>query len=152
MTSIQNPADDSQSEYPRAWKWSEDGNDLAGTYAGMDSASTAYGPCGIVLLDRDNGERVALWLLQTALRSKFADELERRPDDDFTIGERITVRRGAERESASGRTYRAFTVTFPDAAKPDARTILGLGTTPSSAPELVPDPPPVDDDTDPIPF
>ena len=155
MSSIPNPADDGQSEYPRAWKWSEDGDDLAGKYAGMDSATTAYGPCGIILIDNhQDNERVAVWLMQTALRSKFADELERRADDNFTIGERISIRRGEEKESANGRTYRAFRVTFHDAPKPDARAILGLGAAQLSEPGLVPEPPAdtAPSDADDIPF
>lgn len=77
--------------------------------------------------------------MQTALRSKFAEELARRGAADFDLGERISVKRLATKESANGRSYRPFRVTFHDRPDLDARSVLGLAPNAPTMPELASD-------------
>jgi hypothetical protein len=51
---------------------------VAGTYVRMSNASTDYGRKAIVVLNVD-GEEHSVWLFETALVSKFKDELAERP-------------------------------------------------------------------------
>ena len=113
------------SDYPRSWRWDEDGLRIAGTYVEMNEGPSEYGRRAICVLEVD-GERRSLWLTQEALISKFRDELERRELADFTAGERIEVERGAEKkQSANGRGYWPFAVRFPDAPHKSAAELLG---------------------------
>lgn len=112
-------------DFPRAWRWDEDGPRVAGTFVEMNEGPSEYGRKAIAVLDVD-GERRALWLSQEALANKFRDELERRGESDFTPGETIVVERGAEKViSANGRGYWPFKVRFPDAPRRSAADLLG---------------------------
>jgi len=114
------------SDFPQSWKFDEDGNSVTGTYLRMDEGTTSYGSKPIVVLDVDGEER-SVWLSQTALRSKFADELARRHASDFDPGERISISRAKEKKTAaSGHAYWPFTVIFHNAPKRDAASILGI--------------------------
>jgi len=57
----------------------------------VDEAQSAYGPKAVVVLNVDGTDR-AVWLTQTALVSKFQDELQRRRASDFDADERIVDR------------------------------------------------------------
>jgi hypothetical protein len=123
MATVPQPND--ETDFARAWRWDEDGLHLEGTYLRLEEGPSEYGRRAIVVLDVDGTER-ALWLSQQALRSKFADELERRSAGDFTIGEAVVVERGAEKtKSQNDRAYWPFTVRFPDAPHRSAAEILG---------------------------
>jgi hypothetical protein len=112
-------------DYPRSWRFDEDGLRIAGTYVEMNEGPSEYGRRAICVLDVD-GEKRSLWLTQEALIAKFRDELERRELADFTAGERIMVERGSEKkQSANGRGYWPFTVRFPDAPQKPAAELLG---------------------------
>jgi hypothetical protein len=127
-TSIYDDASDLGSDYPRNWNWDVDGDEIEGAFVELDEAPTAYGSRPIVVLDVA-GEKRTLWLLETALRSSFADEASRRSSSDgFTVGERIIVRRGAMRQSSTGRSYRSFKALFLDRPKRSAAQILGPAT------------------------
>lgn len=92
----------------------------------MDTGPTEYGQKAICVLSVDGQER-SLWLAQEALISKFRDELKRRAAADFSPGERIIVEREAEKkESAAGRRYWPFRVSFPEAPRRTASDLLGL--------------------------
>jgi hypothetical protein len=145
-------ANDSTSQYPESWRWDTDGPEVAGAYIRMDSATTDYGRRAICVLDVAGSER-GVWLNETALVSKFRDELATRSTGDFTVGERIEIKRGAEKvTSANGRNYWPYTVRFPGAPKRTASEILGVA---QVEPELPPEPAaafvqtPTDDD---VPF
>jgi hypothetical protein len=119
---------DQDSDFPRTWLFDEDGLRIAGSYVRMDEGPSEYGRKAICVLNVDGADR-SLWLAQEALVSKFSDELERRKEPDFTLGEQIVVERGAEKkESANGRKYWPFRVSFPDAPRRSAREILGART------------------------
>lgn len=83
-----------------------------------------YGRCPIIVLDVE-GERRSVWLTQTALRSKFAEELERRGAADFTPGEPVSIERATEmKESGTGKRYWPFSVAFGNAPTKTAAAIL----------------------------
>lgn len=138
-------ASNSEPDYPRAWRWDADGEELDGTYVELDEGPTQFGPKGILVIDV-GGELRSLWLLETALQSRLADEVARRSTRDLTAGERITIRRGDMVTSGTGRQYRGFKVRFPDRPKRSASEILGA---PSTTSEETSDEP--DQDAD-IPF
>jgi hypothetical protein len=115
--------------------WEVDGDEIDGTFVNLDEAPTSYGDKPIVVLNVA-GEDRTVWLLETALRNKFADEVRKRQSEAFTVGERIVIRRGEMRQSGTGRTYRHFTVTFVDRPKRNAVQILGPAPTgPATASE-----------------
>lgn len=116
--------DDETTEFPRTWRFDEDGLRIAGIYLRMDEGPSEYGRKAICVLLVEDEER-SVWLAQEALISKFRDELERRSKPDSKAGERIVIERGAEKkESANGRKYWPFRVSFPDAPQRSARDIL----------------------------
>lgn len=117
---------DTESPHPRSWRWDDDGRTISGTYERVDSAESEYGRRAIVVINV-NGESRSLWLNETALASKFRDELASRAARDFTAGERITVTKGAKKvEGGNGRAYWPFSVVFADAPKRSAAELLGV--------------------------
>jgi hypothetical protein len=125
----QQPEARGETGFPQAWKFDEDGLRIEGTYLRLDEGPTEYGRRAIVVLDVEGVER-ALWLSAEVLRRRFADELERRQEQDFTVGELVVVERGEEkRESEAGRGYWPFTVQFPDAPQRTAASLLGADVT-----------------------
>jgi hypothetical protein len=123
MAAKQNTPDET---FPATWRWDEHGRTVHGVYVRMDEAATDYGRKPIIVLDVDGEER-SVWLFDTALVSKFQDQLGTRPTRDFTVGERIRIERGEEKvESAGGRRYWPYRVKFPDAPKRSASDILGV--------------------------
>jgi hypothetical protein len=116
-----------ESDFPRNWRWDDDGDELEGTFLEFDEGPTAYGDKPILVLEVD-GEPRSVWLLETAIQSRFADEVAKRPARDLTVGERIQIRRGDIVTSGTGRDYRAFKVRFPDRPKRKASEILGKPT------------------------
>lgn len=117
----------SESGYPVAWKFgSEDPLELAeGGYVSTTTAPSDYGDVPVVNL-RVNGEPRAIWCSTRVLREKFAEELRRRGARDFEQGERITIRRGADKKTSSnGKPYWPWVVVFHDAPKTDAASVLG---------------------------
>jgi hypothetical protein len=134
-------------DHPMTWRW-EDGSTVAGTYVRMDEASTDYGRKAILVLDVDGAER-SVWLFDQAVASKLREQLEQRTTGDFTVGERIEIRRGTEKvESGAGRRYCPYWVLFPDAPRRSASDILGASNTSSPAETAEPELPASDD----IPF
>ena len=116
------------SEFPRGWRWDDDGDTVEGTFVEFDEGPTAYGDRPIIVVEVD-GENRSVWLFETALQSRFADEVAKRPTGDLTAGERISIRRGDMVTSGTGRDYRSFKVRFPDRPKRKAAEILGAPTT-----------------------
>ena len=113
-------------EHPRSWDWDLDGDELAGAYVELDEAPTAQGPKPLVIIEREGGERVTLWLFHEALRSRFAEEVAKRPAKHLLPGEPVLIFRGEWVESANGRKYRAYRVRFPASPKRSALEILGV--------------------------
>jgi transcriptional regulator with XRE-family HTH domain len=99
----------------------------------FDEGPTAYGDKPILVLEVD-GEKRSVWLLETALQSRFADEVRKRPTGDLTPGERIIIHRGEMVRSGTGRDYRSFKVRFPDRPKREAAEIIGA---PTLEPEVI---------------
>jgi len=60
------------------------------------------------------GEQRSVWLFDTALRNRIADEVAKRPGRDLTAGEPVLITRGGMATSANGRDYRSYRVRFPD--------------------------------------
>lgn len=115
--------------YPRSWKFgTDDPLELSeGAYVSTTTAPSGYGETPIINLNVAGEER-AVWLATTVLREKFAEELRRRGARDFDRGERITIRRSAEKKtSGTGRPYWPYSVTFHDAPRQDAAALLGVG-------------------------
>jgi hypothetical protein len=112
--------------FPAYWDWKADGLTVEGTFVRMDQRPTAYGPKPILILDVDGVER-SVWVNTNALRSKLAGELQRRKARNFDVGERVVIRRGAEKTtSANDRNYWPFQVKFPDGPELDAASILDV--------------------------
>jgi hypothetical protein len=123
MASVPQPQD--ESAFPAYWDWAADGA-AEGTFLRMEEGPTAFGRRPIIILEIGGVER-SIWINAEAIRNKLADELERRKARDFTPGERVEIRRGAEKKtSAADRQYWPFRVDFPDAPKSDAAGLLGL--------------------------
>jgi hypothetical protein len=79
-----------------------------------------------VLVLRVDGELRSVWLLEIALRSRFAEEVARRKSRELDVGERITIERGEKTVSKStGNNVWPFKVAFHDAPKRSALDILG---------------------------
>jgi hypothetical protein len=113
-----------ESRFPAAWRFDEDGLRIEGRFVRIDEGPSEYGRRPIIVLDVDGTER-ALWLSQEVLRRRFADELDRRQSQDFVPGEQIVVERGAEkRESEAGRSYWPFVVDFPEGPRRSGAAIL----------------------------
>jgi hypothetical protein len=117
-------ADGEGSEFPRTWRWDDDGDTVEGRFIGFDEGPTAYGDKPIVVLQVD-GEPRSLWLFDTALVSKFREEVRKRPTRDLTAGEQLYIKRGGMITSGTGRDYRRYDVRFPDRPKRKAAEILG---------------------------
>jgi len=113
------------SGYPRAWDWTVEGDEVEGTFVAIEEAPTSNGMKPLVVLDVA-GEQRTFWLFHEALRWKFAQELERRPADDLRVGEPVTIQRLGEKESANGRTYVDYRVSFPESPRRSPREILGV--------------------------
>jgi hypothetical protein len=131
MTTV--PAAADETDFPRNWRWDEDGDDVEGRHVEFDEGPTAYGDKPILVLEVD-GEKRSVWLLETALQSRFADEVRKRPTGDLTPGERIIIHRGEMVRSGTGRDYRSFKVRFPDRPKREAAEIIGA---PTLEPEVI---------------
>jgi hypothetical protein len=133
-------------EYGEWWDWESDGDCADGTFVRAGRGYTAMGERAFVVLTIDNQDRT-LWLHQEVLQSSFAREVKLRADHELHVGERITVWKIGERESASGRTYIDFRVKFGDAAVPTQLDIFGG---PDDEPSV--EPAEADDDDDDIPI
>jgi hypothetical protein len=129
------PDNNNTDQYARGWRWDEDGRHFECTFTRLTSGHTEYGQRPI-LNGMVDGEERALWLNETALRSKFRDELTNRPEHRFTLGERIVVERGAEkkRNAADTFSYWPFEVSFPDKPQTSEVELLNLGDAPEVAP------------------
>jgi hypothetical protein len=118
------PHSNDESDFPAAWLWETDGA-AEGVFVRMDAGPTAFGRRPIVVLEVAGVER-SVWVNTAALRSKLVEELRRRKARDFNPGERVLIRRGAEKKtSAADRDYWPFFVNFPDAPGSDAAGMLG---------------------------
>jgi hypothetical protein len=144
MSAAETLTESNDDEYPRNWRWDEDGDTVEGLFVGFDEGPTAYGDRPILVLHVD-GEARNIWLLETALRARLADEVAKRPTRDLTAGEQVQIHRGEVVTSGTGRDYRSFKVRFPDRPKRKATDILGAPTEPPKT-----DPEPAEDD--PLPF
>jgi hypothetical protein len=115
---------DDSTEFPRNWRFDEDGLELVGLYVRSDEGQTANGPCPILILEIDGEERT-VWCFHTALRRRIADEVARRPSGDLKKGERVVIRQGEKKTTAEGgREYISYFTRFPDAPKRAARDIF----------------------------
>ena len=134
----------------------DDGETASGVYVRTDAGHTVFGHRAILVLHIDGEER-SVWINETSLRNRLRDELATRKARDFTIGERVIVRRSSTtRESTTtpGRQVRLVAVRFRDATH-DAADLLGVEESQPVEPELPTDPVPtiVPDNTETdIPF
>jgi hypothetical protein len=123
MTAVDPQANNHEGPYPRAWRFDEGGAEIAGSYVRIDRAHTSSGACSVLVLDVDGEER-GIFLFHEALRSRLAQELQRRGASDFERGEPIVVEQLGWRESAAGRRYRSYRVEFRAAPLPSAADLL----------------------------
>ena len=87
---------DQDSDFPRTWRFDEDGPEVVGKYVATDEGPTQNGPCPILILEVEN-ERRSVWCFHTALRRRIADEIARRPSGDLTPGELVGIRQAKRR-------------------------------------------------------
>lgn len=124
MTTTENVKSDA-AEYPAWWDWSEDGPELKGYFLDAGKGFTANGERAFVVLDVD-GTRRTLWLHHKVLAAIFAREIQRRPNKQITVGERIEIWCLGEREGDNGRTYTNYRASFPDGPQDSQADIFGL--------------------------
>ena len=92
-------------DQPRAetYRFTEAGDEIAGTVVRLDVADTEYGPQRIVVIDTGDGELRSIWLLHDALLSQMK---KLKPQ----AGDVIAVRYLGKQKSGNGRSYHAYTV------------------------------------------
>jgi hypothetical protein len=120
-------------DYPAAWVWDEDGEQLAGTFVGFTEGYTRnFGKKVIAVLEVEGVKR-SVWLTTTVLYGKFRDELRSRPGHKLQPGERVNISRNgkAESEEAMG-AYWKFSVGFPDRPEPSTEDLFDLGDEPAA--------------------
>lgn len=91
-------------DFPRSWRWDDDGNQLAGTLVGLRWVKSKQNDelVPVMTLNRD-GEDVSVWL-SGSLRRKMENEAPR-------YGDKITIERGELVEFGDeGRTYRQWEI------------------------------------------
>jgi hypothetical protein len=146
-------ASDESAEFPKAWLWDEDGETVSGTFVGFTQGQTRnFGRKVIVLLEIE-GERRSIWLNNTVLLGKFRDELQDRPEQRLSQGERITITRLGKVDSAEAMgPYWKFVVLFHDRPEPSVEELFNLGGEPeprAPVPDSGAEPAGADDD---VPF
>lgn len=121
MTEQATTTPETEEEFPRNWRFDEDGTTVMGTFVKFDLGQTQeYGECPIVVLEVDGEER-SVWLFHTALRNKFQKEVNRR---DFVVGEQVNIKQKGEKKGKKYK-YTDYMVAFPDAPPLDAKAIFG---------------------------
>ena len=92
-------------DQPRAetYRFTDAGDEIAGTVVRLDVADTEYGPQRIVVNDAGDGELRSIWLLHDALLSQMK-KLKPQP------GDVLAVRYLGRQQSGNGRSYHAYTV------------------------------------------
>ncbi len=126
-------------DYPRWWNWDEDGEVADGTFVRFTRGRSEFGP-KVILVLLIAGEERSIWMHETALESKFRDELLNRPSRDLDPGERVAVKRGGMQKTLDGkRDYRAFDVRFPDRPEPTTSDLFKLDEEPDAEKPAVAD-------------
>jgi hypothetical protein len=139
--------------FPRWWSWDdpEDGDSVAGTFVRAGKGFTEQGERTFITILVDDEERT-VWLFNDVLANAFSREVYRRPDKQLHVGELIEIDRLGERQSkSSSRTYRNYSVRFPQAPQPSHADVFGPPPERSSEPTESSEPDPGADDGD-IPF
>ncbi len=96
-------AENDDGSYPKSWI-PEPGDFIVGTLDHYDTGTSHFGARTIaVIRDEDSDELRSVWLMASVLEAKFA-ELEPEP------GERLYVKRHADRVNAVGTTYQSYSV------------------------------------------
>ena len=118
-------------DFPKAWRWDEDGETLNGRFVRFDQGQMrSYGKKVIAVLEVGGVER-SVWLTQTVLYGKFRDELERRPGHKLEPGERVYIKRTGKVESeAAVGAYWGFSIGFPDRREVSTEDLFALGDRP----------------------
>jgi hypothetical protein len=93
--------EDYTGEFPPAWK-PEPGDVLVGKVVRYDRGFTVYGEVRTVTIERDNGERVAVWLSSTVLLNEFAKQ---KPKPGERVGERLLAYAGARAGDVRRRSF-----------------------------------------------
>jgi hypothetical protein len=75
---------DFDGEWPPCWRPKE-GETLVGRILRYSQGQTMYGPCHTVILHKDDGSRVSVWLSSTVLLSQFREQKPK-------VGERVGIR------------------------------------------------------------
>jgi hypothetical protein len=113
-----------KTDYPKAWIFDEDGDEVEGGYLGLGEGPTrGYGYAPFITLEVESEPRT-VWMLWEALRNQILRELERRPGNEFEPGETIQIKRLGKKVSGNNRSYEDFKAFFPDAPKPTGRDML----------------------------
>jgi hypothetical protein len=130
---------DTETRYPRTFLWEEDGEDLGdrrrvkGRFVTIDEAPTKQGGLKPILVLEVDGEERSVWVLHESFLNKLTEELERRPNGEFTLGELIVVEQWKEKAigEASGRPYVPYKARFPERPQRSQKQILGARKTAS---------------------
>jgi hypothetical protein len=111
-------------DYPPWWDFDSDGHFVEGQFVAAGRGYTAMGERPFITLDV-GGELRTVWLHHEVLRLAFAREIARRDDRQIHVGESIRIERLAERDSANGRRYVNYNVTFGDSPEATQTDIFG---------------------------
>lgn len=114
-----------ETEPPKTWRFDKDGPVADGRYVRLGEGPTkGYGYKPLIVLNIDGVDRT-VWLFHTASMGDVFEELQRRPGNELTVGERVVVEnRGDAVSESSGRTYKDLKVRFPEKPEPSGRDLL----------------------------
>jgi hypothetical protein len=85
-------------EYPEAWIPKE-GETLVGTVVEYGTGQSIFGPVRTAIIEKDDGERLSVWLSSTVLLSEF-DRAKPRP------GERVGLKYGGKHPTKGYKRFR----------------------------------------------
>lgn len=122
-----NTGSNSESDYPKAWRFDEDGGITEEPFVKFTSGPTKdFGRKPICVLDIDGVER-SVWLLHDVLFQAFRRELQTRPSKTLEPAERISIKYvGRKQNEDKSRSYVDYRVTFHDSPEESTESLFRL--------------------------
>lgn len=126
----------SESGYPPAWRFGEEGDIVEAAFVRFTTGPTKdYGRKPIVVLNIDGAER-SVWLLHDVLFQAFRRELQTRPSKTLEQDESISIRLlGKKQNEEKTRSYTDYRTTFHDSPEESTESIFGLDDEQEGGPE-----------------